>query len=110
MSQPIARVRPDWERAAELGLGQDELGYTLWAYSDGAFVDEFYLDDDKLDMYLYSTAGAIKQPRDLENIMIHSDGGMVQLSSLARVEEVVGTNSIRRVGRCREERPDSGIA
>jgi multidrug efflux pump subunit AcrB len=97
MSQPIARVRPDWERAAELGLGQDELGYTLWAYSDGAFVDEFYLDDDKLDMYLYSTAGAIKQPRDLENIMIHSDGGMVQLSSLARVEEVVGTNSIRRV-------------
>jgi multidrug efflux pump subunit AcrB len=97
MSQPIAQVRPDWERAAELGVSQDELGYTLWAYSDGAFVDEFYLDDDKLDMYLYSTAGAINQPHDLENVMIHTDDGMVQLSSLARVEEVVGTNSIRRV-------------
>ena len=97
MSQPIARIRPDWERAAELGISQDELGYTLWAYSDGAFVDEFYLDDDKLDMYLYSTAGAINQPHDLENVMIHTDKGMVQLSSLAKVEEVVGTNSIRRV-------------
>lgn len=97
MSQPIARIRPDWERAAELGISQDELGYTLWAYSDGAFVDEFYLDDDKLDMYLYSTAGAINQPHDLENVMIHTDDGMVQLSSLANVEEVVGTNSIRRV-------------
>ena len=52
MSQPIAHVRPNWERAAELGINQDELGYTLWAYSDGAFVDEFYFDDDKLDMYL----------------------------------------------------------
>ncbi len=97
MSQPIAHVRPNWERAAELGISQDELGYTLWAYSDGAFVDEFYLDDDKLDMYLYSTAGAIRQPHDLEKLMIHTRAGMVQLSSLAKVEEVVGTNTVRRV-------------
>ncbi|NNJ65331.1 MAG: efflux RND transporter permease subunit [Xanthomonadales bacterium] len=97
MSQPIARVLPDWERAAELGISQDELGYILWAYSDGAFVDEFFLDDDKIDMYLYSTAGAINQPKDLEGIMIRARDGTVQLSSLARVEETVGTASIRRV-------------
>jgi multidrug efflux pump subunit AcrB len=97
MSQPIARVRPDWERAAELGIDQDELGYIMWAFSDGAFVDEFFLDDDKIDMYLYSTTGAVNQPRDLENIMIHTPDGTVQLSSLARVEEVAGTSSIRRV-------------
>ena len=97
MSQPIARVVPDWERAAELGVTQDQLGYTLWAYSDGAFVDEFYLDDDKLDMYLYSTQGAIAKPADLQSVMLHTRDGAVQLSSLARVEEVVGVNSIRRV-------------
>jgi multidrug efflux pump subunit AcrB len=97
MSQPIARVRPDWERAAELGLDQGQLGYTMWVYSDGAFVDEFFIDDDKIDMYLYSTTGSVNQPKDLENIMIHTPGGTVQLSSLARVEEVVGTSSIRRV-------------
>jgi multidrug efflux pump subunit AcrB len=97
MSQPIARVVPDWERAAELGVTQDQLGYTLWAYSDGAFVDEFYLDDDKLDMYLYSAQGAIAKPADLQSVMLHTNDGAVQLSSLARVEEVVGVNSIRRV-------------
>jgi multidrug efflux pump subunit AcrB len=97
MSQPIARVRPDWERAAELGLEQREIGYIMWAYSDGAFVDEFFLDDDKIDMYLYSVAGSINQPKDLENTMIHTPEGTVQLSSLARVEETVGTSSIRRV-------------
>ena len=85
------------ERAAELGVTQDQLGYTLWAYSDGAFVDEFYLDDDKLDMYLYSTQGAIAKPADLQSVMLHTRDGAVQLSSLARVEEVVGVNSIRRV-------------
>jgi multidrug efflux pump subunit AcrB len=97
MSQPIARIRPDWERAAELGISQDQIGYIMWAYSDGAFVDEFFLDDDKIDMYLYSTAGAVRQPRDLENIMIHTRNSTVQFSSLARVEEAVGTASIRRV-------------
>ena len=97
MSQPIAQVRPDWERAAELGLDQAQLGYIMWAYSDGAFVDEFFIDDDKIDMYLYSTTGSVNQPKDLENIMIHTPDGTVQLSSLVRVEEVVGTSSIRRV-------------
>ena len=97
MSQPIARIRPDWERAAELGIRQDEIGYIMWAYSDGAFVDEFFLDDDKIDMYLYSTEGAISQPRDLENIMVHTRKGTVQFSSLAKIEETVGASSIRRV-------------
>lgn len=97
LSQPIARILPNWERAAELGIGQDELGYIMWAYSDGAFVDEFFLDDDKIDMYLFSTRGAVNQPRDLERIMVHTRDGTVQLSSLARVQEAVGASSIRRV-------------
>ena len=97
MSQPIARIIPDWERAAELGLDQSQLGYMMWAYSDGAFVDEFFLDDDKIDMYLYSSAGVINQPGDLENVMVHAPGGTVQLSALARVDEVVGTANVSRV-------------
>jgi multidrug efflux pump subunit AcrB len=97
LSQPMARILPDWERAAELGIRQDEIGYVMWAYSDGAFVDEFFLDDDKIDMYLYSSAGAINQPMDLENIMVHTPNGTVQFSSLATVEESAGTSSIRRV-------------
>ena len=97
MSQPIARILPDWERAAELGLDQSQLGYMMWAYSDGAFVDEFFLDDDKIDMYLYSSTGVVNQPQDLENVMVHTPNGTVQLSALARVEEVVGTSSVQRV-------------
>jgi len=47
MGQPLLEVHPDWERAAELGISPRNLGYTIWAYSDGAFVDNFFLDDDQ---------------------------------------------------------------
>ena len=47
MGQPMLEVRPDWERAAELGIAPGDLGYTVWAYSDGAYVDDFFLDDDE---------------------------------------------------------------
>ncbi len=98
MGQPLLEIRPDWERAAELGIDTDELGYAIWAYSDGAFVDEFFLDDDKIDMFIYSTRGAISGPQDLGDVLLYSArGGVVPLDAIARVEETVNTETIRRV-------------
>ncbi|MGD8274664.1 MAG: efflux RND transporter permease subunit, partial [Thiohalocapsa sp.] len=98
LGQPMLEVRPDWERAAELGISPGDLGYTVWAYSDGAFVDEFFLDDDEIDIFLYSTAGNIERPQDLERLMLYSpSGGIVPLSAVARLEESVNTETIRRV-------------
>ena len=98
MGQPMLEVHPNWERAAELGISPGDLGYTVWAYSDGAFVDEFFLDDDEIDIYLYSTTGNIARPQDLERLMLYSpSGGVVPLSAVARIEETVNTETIRRV-------------
>jgi multidrug efflux pump subunit AcrB len=98
LGQPMLEVRPDWERAAELGIAPGDLGYTVWAYSDGAYVDDFFLDDDEIDIFLYSTAGNIEQPQDLERLMLYSpSGGMVPLSAVARLVESVNTETIRRV-------------
>ena len=98
LGQPLLEVRPDWERAAELGIAPGDLGYTVWAYSDGAFVDEFFLDDDEIDIFLYSTTGNIERPQDLERLMLYSpSGGIVPLSAVARLAETVNTETIRRV-------------
>ncbi len=98
LGQPLLEIRPDWERAQELNINTGDLGYTVWAYSDGAYVDEFFLGDDKIDMFLYSTQGVIEQPQDLEKIMLYSsEGGIIPLSSIASVEETVNTETIRRV-------------
>ncbi len=98
LGQPLVEVRPDWERASELGLDVGDLGYSIWAFSDGAFVDEFFLGDEKIDIFLYSTGGTIRQPEDVADIMLYSpQGGMVPLSAVAQVRQTVNTETIRRV-------------
>ena len=98
LGQPLVEVRPDWERASELGLDVNDLGYSIWAFSDGAFVDEFFLGDEKIDIFLYSTRGTIRQPEDVADIMLYSPmGGMVPLSAVAEVRQTVNTETIRRV-------------
>ncbi len=98
LAQPFLEIRPDWERAAELGISAAELGYSVWAYSDGAFVDEFFLGDDKIDMYLYSTEGTVKHPEDIAGLYIYTAAGAaVPLSTVATVVETTSTDSIRRV-------------
>lgn len=98
MGQPMLEIRPNWERAAELGVDPAELGYTVWAYSDGAFVDEFFLEDEKIDMFLYSAAGNILHPREIDGVSLYTDTGtVVPLSAVAEVRESVNTETIRRV-------------
>ena len=98
MGQPLVEIRPDWERASELGLDVNDLGYSIWAFSDGAFVDEFFLGDEKIDIFLYSTQGTVQRPEDVDNIMLYSPrGGMVPLSAVAQVRQTVNTETIRRV-------------
>jgi multidrug efflux pump subunit AcrB len=98
MGQPMLEVRPDWERAAELGISPGDLGYSVWAFSDGAYVDEFFLDDDEIDIFLYSTTGSIERPQDLQRLLLYSpSGGVIPLSAVARLTETVNTETIRRV-------------
>lgn len=98
MGQPLLEVRPNWERATELGLNTSELGYSIWAFTDGAFVDEFFLGDDKIDMFLYSTTGVVERPADVGKILLYTEnGGVVPLEAIATITETVNTATIRRV-------------
>jgi multidrug efflux pump subunit AcrB len=98
LGQPMLEVRPDWERAAELGFSPGDLGYTLWAFADGAYVDEVFVGDDEIDLFLYSTDGTIERPEDLERLPLSTQaGGIVPLSAVARMEQTVNTETIRRV-------------
>lgn len=98
LGQPLLELRPRWERAAELGFTTEEFGYTVAALTDGAYVDEFFLKDDKIDIFLYSTAGS-KQSLDLlgDMAVASPQGTVIPLGAVAEMVETVDTNSIRRV-------------
>ena len=98
LSQPLIEVRPKWARASEVGMTTQDFGYTIAALTDGAFVDEFYLDDDKIDIYLYSKDGRNASLDSLNQIAVYTPiGAVVPLSSIARIDETVDTNIIRRL-------------
>lgn len=98
LGQPSVEIHPDWDRAHELGFAAGDLGYTVAALSDGAFVDEFFLHDDKIDIYLYSSHGVVKRPEDISQLPLYvGSKEVLPLSAIARVVETVGANSIRRV-------------
>ncbi len=98
LTQPLIEIQPDWSRSAELGLTTSQLGYSVAALTDGAFVDEFFQGDDKIDIYLYGEAGGATKLDTVADLPIYTpDGGIVPLGSIASIRETVDTNSIRRI-------------
>ncbi|GGD49033.1 efflux RND transporter permease subunit [Lacimicrobium alkaliphilum] len=98
LAQPLVQIRPDWGRAAELGMNTEDIGFAVAALTDGAFVNEFFLLDDKIDMYLYSRQGPGVNLQSLDDIQLHTPSGeKLPLSELATIEKIVDTSNIRRL-------------
>lgn len=98
LGQPLLELRPRWERLTEMGLSAEEFGYAVSALSDGAFVDEFFLDDDKVDIFLYSKAASAQKLDRLTDFSLYTPHGtVVPVSAMADLHETVDTADIRRV-------------
>ena len=98
LSQPLIEIRPYWERLAEVGMSNAEMGFTVAALTDGAFVDEFLLDDEKIDIYLYNRKSDDTAVEKLEKLPLYTPvNAVMPLGSLAEIRESVDTNEIRRV-------------
>ena len=99
LSQPLIEVRPDWDRAAELGMTAQDLGFTVAAFTDGAYVGEFFQDDEKIDIYFYSGNGLPAGLDSVGQLPVHTpQGTIVPLSAVADIKETVDTSTIRRIG------------
>ena len=98
LGQPLVELHPRWDRAAEFGFTTTEFGYALAALADGAYVDEFFLNDEKIDIFLYSGDESNRQIGTLGELSMHTPrGGVLPVSALADIVETVDTDAIRRV-------------
>ncbi|HSM31171.1 MAG TPA: efflux RND transporter permease subunit, partial [Woeseiaceae bacterium] len=98
LSQPLIEVQPDWDRAAEAGMSAGDIGYTVAALTDGAFVDEFFLADDKIDIYLFGREGGSAKLDTLSQLPVYTpQGSILPLSALASIRETVDTSTVRRI-------------
>lgn len=98
LAQPLVQIRPDWDRAAELGLSTDAIGFSVAALTEGAYVDDFFLGDDKIDIYLYGADTTAPRLEQVPALLLRAPGGAtLPLSAVAGIEELADTISIRRV-------------
>ncbi|MCV6622247.1 MAG: efflux RND transporter permease subunit [Cellvibrionaceae bacterium] len=98
LDQPLIEIKPRWNRLAELGIRNQDFNYAVAALSDGAYVDEFILNDDKVDIFLFSGAGTEQNLEQLAATPMVSPGGnILPLSALADLVESKNSNSVRRV-------------
>ncbi|MBA4742481.1 MAG: efflux RND transporter permease subunit [Azoarcus sp.] len=98
LAQPLVQIRPDWDRAAELGLSPDAIGFSVAALTEGAYVDDFFLDDDKIDIYLYGEDADERRLERVPGLLLRTaEGATLPLSSVAGIEELADTISVRRV-------------
>ena len=98
LNQPLIEIKPRWQRLAELGINNSDFGYAIAAMSDGAYVDEFILNDDKVDIFMFSGAGNEQNLTELAvTPMVTPEGKILPLHALADLEESKNSNSVRRV-------------
>ncbi len=103
---PELHVVPRREEAARLEMNGDELGLAVDALVDGAIIGEIGPQGEpKLNVVLRARSGeenVVRSVQDLESAPVAtSTGRIVPLGALARFEETLGPNSIRRIERRR---------
>ena len=98
LGQPLIEVYPNWDRAAEVGLDTSALGTTVAVLTNGAYLDDFYLDDEKIDLYGYGPDAGDIDLDTLATLPVYTPSGVsVPLNTLADIQETVGTATLRRV-------------
>ncbi|MBI1292055.1 MMPL family transporter [bacterium] len=102
IGQPQLTIRPNWVRAAEVGISAQAIGYGAWVLGDGAYADDFYQNGRKYDLYMYSSLNAYDTLSNFDNMKISTDEGVVvPISSVADFSFDFVPQKIRRVNQQR---------
>ncbi|MCU8055639.1 efflux RND transporter permease subunit [Shewanella sp. SM34] len=98
LDQPLWQISPRWQRLVEQDFSGSEFGYAVSALSDGAYVDEFFLNDNKVDIFLLSLAGNQQSLSQLALApIVTPKGNVLPLQALADISEQMDSDSLRRV-------------
>jgi multidrug efflux pump subunit AcrB len=75
-----------------------DVGFAVAALTDGAFVDEFFLADDKIDIFLFGNERGNIRLDQLAQLPVYTPQGTVlPLSAIASIRETVDTSTVRRI-------------
>ena len=102
LSGPEIHVEPKLVESSEMGVTASDLGYTVNALVDGAYVGDYFTGGDKIDLTIIGDELFARRTQDLVSLPIATGAGqLVSLGSVADVRLSSGPEQINRRERLR---------
>jgi len=102
LSSPELHVVSKKEKAAEVNVKDDDLGYAVDALVDGAFAGEYWHEGRKIDLIIFGAEEYARHTHDLKDLPIATPTGkVVSVGSIADVTLNNGPNQIDHSERLR---------
>jgi len=102
LGNPEVQVITDRVRASDVGVTNEELGFSVNALVDGAKVSDYLIEGDEIDLALRGDDRYSNRTQDIENLMINTPSGkMVTVGSIAKVNVTNGPEQINHYERQR---------
>ena len=113
-TNPELHVVPRWERAADLGVTADDLGYAVNALVDGAYAGDYRHQGRKIDLVIYGADQYARRTQDLASLPIATPAGtVVNVGDVARLTPTGGPEVINHIERQRaitiQVKPDASM-
>ncbi|MEO0538736.1 MAG: efflux RND transporter permease subunit [Cyanobacteria bacterium P01_A01_bin.123] len=96
--QPEVQIRPDWERAADLGLTAQSIGQTVQTLINGSTPTQLQRGDRLVDIRVQMPDALVRRPVELGLLPVYaSDGQRVRLGDVASITAGNAPGEIQRI-------------
>jgi multidrug efflux pump subunit AcrB len=96
--QPEVQIRPDWERAAALGLSARDIGETIQTAIEGSIPTQIQRGERLVDVRVQLADGGVQRPEALRQIPLFTESNsLVRLEEVATVEPGQAPGQIQRI-------------
>jgi multidrug efflux pump subunit AcrB len=96
--QPEIQIRPNWERASELGLTTQAIGQTIQTALEGAVPTQLQRNERLVDVRVQLNEALVRQPSQLAQLPLFvNNGALVRLSDVAKIAEGQAPGEIQRI-------------
>ena len=101
LNKPQLDIHIDRERASGLGVSVADIGSTLETFLGGRVVSDFKRGTKQYDVILQVKPENRSTPEAINNLYIRSNGGLVQLANVVKVEKTVAPKELNHYNRIR---------
>lgn len=101
LNKPQLDIHIDRERASGLGVSVADIGSTLETFLGGRVVSDFKRGTKQYDVIMQVKPEDRSTPEAINNLYLNSNGGLIQLANVVRVEKTVAPKELNHYNRVR---------